>query len=385
MDIEIEKVTRNSEAEIRKQILPQLLAENHDKKINRSNALVNEFVNTLGLDDVYVSTSGGKDSACLSNLCKKLYPQIKHIMFNTGLEYQATINLAEKQGAEIIQPTTSWIKFCDKEGYPVGSKQVSKRIHDVKSGAISCAITLFSRNYGLPDKWLHFLSDEFVDFPISIKCCQEFKKKPSHSTGLNPIIGTRVQESSLRSSAWRKSGCNSYSMDYKHGISRPISLWTDEDIEKYVEDEHVELSEIYTQYQQKRTGCVNCPYGAHCNNDNRFDLLKHIEPARYDYFMTTKLRQILALSDVDILSDLEYMMYKNQMQEDVLHWHKEAKGTDKYLTWKVRYALSIYTAAELLDGVKHIEMYPLKYPIEKILEEIEKERDIHENKTSGRR
>ena len=367
---EIEQITRNSEAEIRKNMLPQLLAENHDKKINRSNTLVNEFVNTLGLDNVYVSTSGGKDSACLSNLCKKLYPQIKHIMFDTGLEYQATINLAKQQGAEIIQPTTSWVQFCEKEGYPVGSKQVSKRIHDVKSGAISCAITLFSRNYGLSDKWLHFLSEEFVDFPISHKCCNEFKKKPSHKTMLNPILGTRVQESSMRTSAWRKSGCNNYSLDYKRGVSRPISLWTDTDVERYVNDEQVELSEIYTQYQQKRTGCVNCPYGAHCNNDNRFDLLKRIEPARYDYFMTTKLRKILALSDVDILSDMEYMMYKNQVQEDVKHWHKEAKGADKYLKWKVQFALSIYTTSELLNGVKHISSYPMKYPIEEVLAKI---------------
>lgn len=366
----LESITRKSEAEIRKQMLPQLLAENHDKKINRSNALVNEFVNTLGIDNVFVSTSGGKDSACVSNLCKKLYPQIKHIMFDTGLEYQATINLAKQQGAEIIQPTTSWVQFCEKEGYPVGSKQVSKRIHDVKSGAISCAITLFSRNYGLSDKWLHFLSEEFVDFPISHKCCNEFKKKPSHKTMLNPILGTRVQESSMRTSAWRKSGCNNYSLDYKRGVSRPISLWTDTDVERYVNDEQVELSEIYTQYQQKRTGCVNCPYGAHCNNDNRFDLLKRIEPARYDYFMTTKLRKILALSDVDILSDMEYMMYKNQVQEDVKHWHKEAKGADKYLKWKVQFALSIYTTSELLNGVKHISSYPMKYPIEEVLAKI---------------
>jgi len=371
----LESITRSSEAEIRKKMLPQLLSETHNKKVSRSSGLVNEFVNTLGLDNVYVSTSGGKDSACVSKLCKQQYPQIKHIMFNTRLEYQATINLAKKQGAKIIPSTTSWIEFCEKEGYPVGSKQVSKRIHDVRSGAISCAITLFSKNYGLSDKWLHFLSREFVDFPISQKCCNEFKKRPSHKTGLNPILGTRVQESSMRTSAWKKSGCNNYSLDYKRGVSHPISLWTDTDVEQYVNDEQVELSEIYTQYQQKRTGCVNCPYGAHCNDDSRFDLLKRIEPARYDYFMSTKLRKILALSDVDILSDLEYMLYKNLVQEDVKHWHKEAKGIDKYLAWKVRYALSIYTAVELLDGVKHIEMYPLKYPIEKILDEIEKERE----------
>ncbi|MCI3013510.1 phosphoadenosine phosphosulfate reductase family protein [[Clostridium] innocuum] len=375
MDKILESITRSSEAEIRKKMLPQLLSETHNKKVSRSSGLVNEFVNTLGLDNVYVSTSGGKDSACVSKLCKQQYPQIKHIMFNTRLEYQATINLAKKQGAKIIPSTTSWIEFCEKEGYPVGSKQVSKRIHDVRSGAISCAITLFSKNYGLSDKWLHFLSREFVDFPISQKCCNEFKKRPSHKTGLNPILGTRVQESSMRTSAWKKSGCNNYSLDYKRGVSHPISLWTDTDVEQYVNDEQVELSEIYTQYQQKRTGCVNCPYGAHCNDDSRFDLLKRIEPARYDYFMSTKLRKILALSDVDILSDLEYMLYKNLVQEDVKHWHKEAKGIDKYLAWKVRYALSIYTAVELLDGVKHIEMYPLKYPIEKILDEIEKERE----------
>lgn len=375
MDKILESITRSSEAEIRKKMLPQLLSETHNKKVSRSSGLVNEFVNTLGLDNVYVSTSGGKDSACVSKLCKQQYPQIKHIMFNTRLEYQATINLAKKQGAKIIPSTTSWIEFCEKEGYPVGSKQVSKRIHDVRSGAISCAITLFSKNYGLSDKWLHFLSREFVDFPISQKCCNEFKKRPSHKTGLNPILGTRVQESSMRTSAWKKSGCNNYSLDYKRGVSHPISLWTDTDVEQYVNDEQVELSEIYTQYQQKRTGCVNCPYGAHCNDDSRFDLLKRIEPARYDYFMSTKLRKILALSDVDILSDLEYMLYKNLVQEDVKHWHKAAKGIDKYLAWKVRYALSIYTAVELLDGVKHIEMYPLKYPIEKILDEIEKERE----------
>lgn len=375
MDKILESITRSSEAEIRKKMLPQLLSETHNKKVSRSSGLVNEFVNTLGLDNVYVSTSGGKDSACVSKLCKQQYPQIKHIMFNTRLEYQATINLAKKQGAKIIPSTTSWIEFCEKEGYPVGSKQVSKRIHDVRSGAISCAITLFSKNYGLSDKWLHFLSREFVDFPISQKCCNEFKKRPSHKTGLNPILGTRVQESSMRTSAWKKSGCNNYSLDYKRGVSHPISLWTDTDVEQYVNDEQVELSEIYTQYQQKRTGCVNCPYGAHCNDDSRFDLLKRIEPARYDYFMSTKLRKILALSDVDILSDLEYMLYKNLVQEDVKHWHKEAKRIDKYLAWKVRYALSIYTAVELLDGVKHIEMYPLKYPIEKILDEIEKERE----------
>lgn len=52
------------------------------------------------------------------------------------------------------------------------------------------------------------------------------------------------------------------------------------------------------------------------------------------------------------------------------HWHKEAKGADKYLKWKVQFALSIYTTSELLNGVKHISSYPMKYPIEEVLAKI---------------
>lgn len=370
MDQYLEEMTRESERKIRSKNLEVMLKEPYNKKLEKTNLLVNEFVSILGIDNVFVATSGGKDSACLSNLCKKIYPEIKHIMFNTGLEYQATLKLAKKQGAEIIPPKISWIEFCEKKGYPVGSKHISKRIHDINSGALSCVITLFSKNYGLADKWLHFLSPEFVDFPISNKCCDEFKKKPSKQTKMNPILGTRVLESQQRKSAWKKSGCNNYSLDYKHGVSHPISLWSDNDVQRYINDENVELSEIYTQYQQKRTGCVNCPYGAHCNDDNRFDLLKRLEPARYDYFMSTKLQKILALSNVDICSDLEYMMYKNQVQDDVKRWHKNVAGSDKYLSWKIKVALNLYSATDLINAIQHISIYPMKYPIKQIIDKL---------------
>lgn len=368
MDLVIEQITRKSEMLNRKKMYNKLLKEPFEKKLNGSKEKVNEFVNILGLDNVFVSTSGGKDSACISDMCKKMYPNIKHIMFNTGLEYQATITLAKRQGATIIPPSTSWLEFCENEGYPVGSKQVSKRLHDISSGAKSCAITLFSKNFGLADKWLHFLDSTFVDFPISNKCCNEFKKKPSRNTMLNPIIGTRVTESSQRKTAWKKSGCNSYSLNYSDGVSRPISLWTDDDVNTYVNFENIELSEIYTQYQQKRTGCVNCPYGAHCNDDNRFDLLKLLEPKRYEYFMSTKLKKILALSDVDICSDMEYMFYKNQLQGDIKEWHKKAKSSDKYLSWKVCQALELYSKKQMIGAIEHLSKHPLKYEKELLLD-----------------
>lgn len=351
----IELETRKSEQAIRSKQIGDLVNESHDKKIKRSKANVNEFVDVLGLDTIYVSTSGGKDSAVLSDLCKSLYQDIKHIMFNTGLEYQATINLAKKQGAEIIQPSISWVKSCEIHGYPIVSKNVSRRIHDIGNTPIGTCISLFNKIYGISNKWLHLTSNEFVDFPVSDYCCTEFKKKPSKSMKLNPIIGTRIQESTNRKSAWKKSGCNSYSKDYKHGVSRPISLWKDEDIETYIKDNDVELSEIYTQYEAKRTGCKICPYGAQMDG-SRFDLLKKLEPKVYDYFINkTKLGYILMISYVDIKSDNEYMERKHKMDEKIQKWHEDHKGKDNYLSYKVGIALKYHSKDEILQAINHLK------------------------------
>lgn len=354
MDARIEKITRESERLIRKQKMSELLSEDYDKKVKRSGVLVDEFVENLGLDTVYVSTSGGKDSACVSHLCKEKYPEIKHIMFDTGLEYQATKDLAKKQGAIIIPPKTGWKAFCEVKGYPVASKQVSKRIHDACVSPLGAVITMFSKSYHLSDKWLHFLDPEFVDFPISHRCCDEFKKRPAKRLKLNPILGTRIQESSQRKNAWKKSGCNSYSLNYKHGISRPISLWSDENVDQYIDEKNIELSEIYTQYEQKRTGCVNCPYGAQMDG-SRFDLLKKLEPARYNYFINrTHLGYILALPGVEIIADEEYMQKMKIIQSSVKKWHKKAKGDDRYLSWKVDWLKERYTPEQIMRAVDHI-------------------------------
>lgn len=133
--------TRESEAKLRSQNIAEMMAKPFEYKKQQSDAKVQEFVDILTLPKVYVSTSGGKDSAVVSDLCKKLYPNIQLYMLDTGLEYQATRNLAMKQGAEIISPKTNRRIFCEEKGYPVGSKQVSKRIHDARVSPVGAAIT----------------------------------------------------------------------------------------------------------------------------------------------------------------------------------------------------------------------------------------------------
>lgn len=361
---DIERITEESEKQLRTERFSALMKEPLEKKISRSESKVDEFVNILTLPEVYVSTSGGKDSAVLSDLCKKLYPDIQHVMFDTGLEYMETVNLAREQGAIVIPPKTSWKKFCDTKGYPAVSKQVSKRVHDAKISCLGACITCFSKVYHLSDKWLHLLE---CDIPISQKCCDKFKKEPSHKFAKSPIIGTRAEESAMRKNAWKRSGCNTYSSNYKKGVSRPISLWTEKDVNQYVLDNDVRLSELYTQYEQKRTGCVCCPYGAQLDG-SRFDLLKRLEPKRYEYFMSTPLRQILMLTGVKIVSDPDYMMDMEAVQEKISEWHEAVKGNDKYLTYKVKWLKSRYPKDEIVSSVQHLaEKGKLLYPESEIM------------------
>ena len=373
----LNNIQTESERKLRSQKMKQLLNDPLEKKEKRSKDTINEFETILGKETVYVSTSGGKDSAVLSHLAKQVDSDIKHILFNTGLEYQATIELAKKQGAEIIKPTIGWVKSCEEHGYPIVSKNVSRRLHDIGRTPLLTCVSLFGTTYGIANKWLHLTDKRIVDFPVSDYCCTEFKKKPSKKLKLNPIVGTRIQESNTRKSAWKKSGCNSYSKDFKHGVSRPISLWTDDNVNAYINSNNVELSVIYTQYEQKRTGCKICPYGAQIDG-SRFDLLKQLEPKVYEYFVyKTKLGTILALSGVNIVSDESYMAMKSIIEMSIKEWHEEHK-TNNYLDYKVDLCLQYFSIEEIENAVKHLGEIGTIKDIKPILKRLELEKEIRE-------
>lgn len=62
-----------------------------------------------GLDKVYISFSGGKDSTVLLDLCRKLYPDILAVFCSTGNEYPDIIRFVNQKKAEgvnlqIIRP-----------------------------------------------------------------------------------------------------------------------------------------------------------------------------------------------------------------------------------------------------------------------------------------
>lgn len=56
-------------------------------KISMTQRRIREWVDEYGEDGVYISFSGGKDSTVLLNIARKLYPNIRAVFVDTGLEY----------------------------------------------------------------------------------------------------------------------------------------------------------------------------------------------------------------------------------------------------------------------------------------------------------
>ena len=72
-------------------------------KIEKSKIRITEFVQYFGEENVYISFSGGKDSTALLHLIRSLYPNIKAVYCDTGLEYPEIKTMLEsEQRFEII-------------------------------------------------------------------------------------------------------------------------------------------------------------------------------------------------------------------------------------------------------------------------------------------
>ena len=69
----------------RRQTLESLRSMNLESKIVQTKFLIRQAVTEFGLEKVYISYSGGKDSTVLSHIAKSMYPSILHLFANTTL------------------------------------------------------------------------------------------------------------------------------------------------------------------------------------------------------------------------------------------------------------------------------------------------------------
>lgn len=301
---------------------------------------------------VYVSFSGGKDSTVLKHLVDSLYSDVPAVFVNTGLEYpeiqrfvkdiqsgRITDGFGNRFNSyiEILRPEMRFDEVIKTYGYPVGSKEVSKKIYYAKRGAAWAQKFIDGSaedpngnpsRYRVSDRFLKLLD---APFEVSSKCCDVMKKAPIHkyekATKRKAIIGMMAEEAGIRKLAWMRTGCNAF--DSKKPKSTPMAFWTEQDVLEYLVKYKVPYASVYGQIQEvgqidgqmyldgfhdrlcttgaKRTGCMFCMFGCHLEKEpNRFQRMKETHPKQYEYCMKPVEKGGLGIEEVLKYIDVPY-------------------------------------------------------------------------------
>lgn len=252
-----------------------------DAKVLLSKATIQKFHAHMK-GKIYVSFSGGRDSTVLLHIARELYPDVPVVFFNTGMEFPEIYDfIREQENVTTINPKMSFRKVIAEYGYPVGGKNLAHWVDLAQRGHPSGIKQMNAETkYGYKSyKWM-------VDAPfkISDKCCYKLKKEPAalyhKETGRAPLIGSRNEESNLRTEMWLRHGEISTG-----GVpsGTPLSLWTAEDVSEYIRRNDIKLSEIYNMGYD-RTGCTYCLFGIFLDR-GRFLKLKNTHPKAWAYCM----------------------------------------------------------------------------------------------------
>jgi len=289
-------IERNRSELLKLQALPL------ERKIGITAARIAEFhVATSG--KCYVSFSGGKDSAVLLHIARKLYPDIAAVFCDTGLEYPEVKEYVYSQdNIQVIRPDMSFPEVIKKYGFPVISKEVSQTIYEARLGYPSVVAKITGSRKGKDGKRNRFNMESYkylldAPFAMSHRCCEFLKKKPFkkyQNKTMFPIVGTIASESALRASQWVKSGCNSFKKGKEK--SAPLSIWTEQDILRYIKVSGLKIPSVYGEIIQdgdslklsgvSRTGCIFCMFGLKYDGPrDRFHRLQESHPKLYRYCM----------------------------------------------------------------------------------------------------
>lgn len=254
-------------------------------KIRMTQTRIRDWYSTYG-GNVYVSFSGGKDSTVLLHLVRELYPDVKAVFCDTGLEFPEIKEFVNTfENVDIIKPSKTFLQVIEQYGYPVVSKEIALTIEYARKGSQWAIDRLNGKhNYGNHSKYKYLLD---APFKISDKCCGELKKKPfkkyEKETGLKPFVGTMASEGGQRLSAYLKVGCNAFQSE--RPISQPLGFWTEKDILDYIEQYNVKICPIYDM-GYKRTGCMYCMFGCTTkDHSKKFEMMQKTHPKIYDYCM----------------------------------------------------------------------------------------------------
>ena len=303
-------------------------------KVLMSQQRIRDWISEYGEDGVYISFSGGKDSTVLLHLVRDLYPNVRAMFVDTGLEYPEIREFVKTfDNVDIVRPKMNFKQVIEKYGYPFISKEVSKAVYCGKRAierGQKDSFYIKKLSGDLKDKKgdksrfcmpkYKFLLD--CPYPLSSNCCDIMKKAPAHAyekqSGLYAkFTGQMAYESNQRATQWLNNGCNGFNL--KKPTSNPLSFWTEQDILRYIKQNNIKICSVYgdivvdygsedqfdgqldfsdlglmtdnRKYKTtglSRTGCMFCMFGCHLEPEPRLRIMKKTHPKQYDYIMRPK-------------------------------------------------------------------------------------------------
>lgn len=262
-------------------------------KVEHAKDVVREFVEHEGVNGVYVSFSGGKDSLVLLHLVRSIYPDVPAVFANTGIEFPEQVKFVRTfPNVTEVYPIKHFPKIIKDDGIVYPSKEVAMYVKAAKGGATYAVNGLHgldldgkeSRYKERFKKWEFLLG---CGVKISPDCCKLMKERPmmnyEKKTGRSPIMGTRAEESFRRAVGWMKSGCNSFAGN--RAKSTPLSLWVESDVWRYIDENGIILSPMYTKAGMSRTGCMFCPVPIAHGDYKNIEYARIHHPKMYETMM----------------------------------------------------------------------------------------------------
>lgn len=231
--------------------------------------VIKTYILKYGIDNCYLSFSGGKDSMVVSTLLDMALPNnsIPRVYANTGIEYQEQVRFVRSlNDIRIIEltPKTNIKQVLEKYGYPFKSKEHSyyvdmyQRLGYTKTTDRYLNPSEDRKSYGCPNKLKYQFNKDF-DIRISDKCCYYLKELPLNewqekNNKSLVILGLMRSEGGRRN---RTQCIRHYGKITKFS---PLAVVSKEWEDWFIKEYNVPLSKLYTELNFKRTGCKGCPF-----------------------------------------------------------------------------------------------------------------------------
>lgn len=274
---------------ITKEEFKRLLALPLEEKVKIARYRIEEWYEYWN-GNVYVSFSGGKDSTVLLHLVRSIYPEVKAVFINNGLEFPEVREFVRTVDNVIwLRPRITFKQVIERYGYPVISKEQAQyiRVYRTTDNEEIKRKKWYRLKNGLgkiSERWKFLVN---APFKISEQCCYHLREGPALSfekrTGMRPFIGLLANESRRRRHVFLKHGCNIFNS--KRPVSKPLSIWTEEDVWNYIKKYNLPYCKIY-DLGYEGTGCIACMFGVHMEKEpNKFQRLKTTHPKLWEYCM----------------------------------------------------------------------------------------------------